>query len=179
MSTPTHVHPLLNAYVHGQLTAAQREQVVRHTRICSECRAALDREERGARDLINFLPRLGEPRPGQMARLWPAIWSELRAPLTRNAIRNSNRLPKIGMAFALILLCVFVSPMFFSGPAQVQAAPTHPQQFIPAEVLPTWTPARTDNPTVSNVTPEASETARTPDGPRPSPPPSVKIRANR
>lgn len=171
MSTPSHVRSLLNAYVHDQLIGTQRDQVIRHVRICANCRAVLDREERLAHDLVKFMPQIGQDDSRQIARLWPAIWSELRAPLTK----HPSRLPKLGMAFALIMVCVVVSSMFFTGSAQALAAPSRPGQFIPAEVQPTWTPARTDNPTALNGTPPASETASAFDGPMPSPLPSVKI----
>ena len=171
MFTPSHVRHLLNAYVHDQLSAPQRDQVIRHVRICADCRAALDREERFAHDLMKFMPQIGQTESRQIARLWPAIWSELRAPLTR----HPDRLPKLGMAFALILVCVFVSSMFFTSSAQAQAAPSRSGQSIPAEIQPTWTPARTDNPTANNATPQASETASAFDVPMPSPLPSVKL----
>src|SRR5258706_6689596 len=168
----THTRHLLNAYVHGQLTDGEREQVARHVRMCAYCREALDREERLARDLIKFMPQIGQSDSLKIAKLWPAVWSELRAPLTK----NSNRLPKLGMVLAVILLCVFVSSMFFTGSAQALAASSRPLQFIPAEIQPTWTPARTDNPSIASTTPQASETTRAFDSPRPSPLPFVKNR---
>jgi anti-sigma factor RsiW len=161
-----HVRHLLTAYVHGQLTPAQRERVTLHVRSCLECRAALDREEQLARDVIQIMPLIGQPRPNQLARLWPAIWREFRIP----PVSLDHWLPSYGFLLALMLACAFFASALFAGPSHVIAAPV---QRVPADIRPTLTPVRTDEPI--SVSPQPSETARAAYLPAASPAPLVVV----
>src|SRR5260221_14705598 len=75
-----HVDHLLTAYVHRQLTRAQRSEVARHIQRCEDCRAALVREQELASDISVYMPQIGQPRRGKLSRLWPAIWREFSMP---------------------------------------------------------------------------------------------------
>ncbi len=147
-----HVRHLLTAYVHGQLPLEKRQQVMVHVRLCSDCRAALEREQLLAYDMKRAMPGIGQPRRGQLARLWPRIWAEFRAP--RSGI--VGWLPSYGVVLTLIMLGVFVISSLFGGSSQVVAAPL---QAVPAEVQATSTAVRTDEPATASTTPPASETA--------------------
>src|SRR6184192_3644084 len=98
-----HVNHLLTAYVHRQLSRTDRERVAVHVRLCRECRAALDREELLARDLAVAMPLVGQPRRGQLARLWPAIWREFMTSSHHIPNRMTRWLPSYGVILALIL----------------------------------------------------------------------------
>jgi anti-sigma factor RsiW len=161
-----HVRHLLTAYVHRQLTPAQRERVTRHVRSCPECRAALDREERLVRDLIRTMPLIGQPRPNQLTRLWPAIWREFRLP----PVRLGHWLPSYGLLLALMLACAFFASALFAGPSHAVAAPV---QRVPADIRPTLTPVRTDEPTI--ISPQPSGTASASYLPAASPAPLVVV----
>ena len=146
-----HVRHLLVAYVHHQLSPALEQQVDSHIRACSECRTALARENQLTHELARTVPLIGRPRPGQLSRLWPAIWREFRTPKT-----NAKRwLPSYGLLMAFMLACAFFTSSLFAGQSHVIAAPV---QLVPADVRPTVTPIHTDEPTVT--APEPSETAR-------------------
>ncbi len=146
-----HVRHLLTAYVHHQLPPALAERVASHVWQCLECRMALEREAQLAHELARYVPQIGRPRPGQLARLWPAIWHEFRAPTPR-----ANRwVSSYGLLMAFMLACAFFVSSLFGGPSHVIAAPV---PLVPADVRPTVTPIHTDEPTVS--VPEPSETAR-------------------
>src|SRR5437016_9953530 len=93
-----HIEHLLTAYVHRQLPRKERERVMLHVQLCANCRAALDREELLARDVARLMPLIGQPRRGQLARLWPAIWREFRTPRTS----FGRRLPSCGVVLCLI-----------------------------------------------------------------------------
>jgi len=147
-----HVDRLLTAYVQGQLSPEKRQRVMVHVRLCAECRVKLEREQQLAYDMKRAMPQVGQPRRGQLARLWPRIWAEFRAP--RSGIMGW--LPSYGLVLTLILLGVFVVSSLFGGSAHAIAAPL---QAIPAEVQATATAVRTDEPSVASLTPEASETA--------------------
>jgi hypothetical protein len=161
-----HVLHLLTAYVHHQLRPAQRERVLLHVRSCPTCRAALDREERLAYDLIQYMPQIGQPRPNQLARLWPGIWREFRVP----PVNFGHWLPSYGLLLALMLACAFFASALFGGPSHAVAAPV---QRVPADIRPTVTPVRTDEPT--SAYPQPSETARAAYLPAASPAPLVVV----
>ncbi len=144
-----HVKHLLTAYVHGQLSRSERDRVAVHVRICADCRDALRREEGLARDIARDMPRIGQPKRGQLARLWPAIWLDFRRPR-----RLSQWLPSYGMVLALMLLVAFVVSSLFTGPKHAAAAPF---QAVPADVRPTVTPVYTTEPVAG--APKPSETA--------------------
>ncbi len=148
-----HVRHLLTAYVHHQLSPALAARVASHVGECPECRTALDREMQLARELARYVPQIGRPRPGQLARLWPAIWLEFRTPTSVNAAKRW--LPSYGLLMAFMLACAFFTSSLFAGQAHVIAAPV---PLVPADVRPTVTPIHTDEPTT--VAPEPSETAR-------------------
>jgi len=127
-----HVDHLLIAYVHRQLPRAQRTEIAAHLRRCPECRAVFEREQQLARDLATFMPQMGQPRRGQLARLWPTIWRDFSKPPARWPIWLSS----YGLAVLMLILCIFgVSALFGStdpanaaslgiGPAAVSATST-------------------------------------------------------
>ena len=143
-----HVNHLLTAYVHGQLSRREQDRVTVHVRLCADCRDALRREEQLARDVTRHMPRVGQPRRGQLARLWPAIWREFRTP------PGLRYWPSYGLVLALMVLCAFVLSSLFTGQTHAIAAPF---QAVPAEVRATVTPVRTDEPTAD--APKPNETA--------------------
>ena len=143
-----HVNHLLTAYVHGQLTRKERDRVAVHVRLCSDCRDALRREEELAGDLNRYLPRIGQPKRGQLARLWPSIWREFRTP------PGLRYWPSYGLVLALMVLSAFVLSSLFTGQTHAIAAPF---QAVPADVRATVTPVRTGEPTAD--APKPSETA--------------------
>jgi anti-sigma factor RsiW len=161
-----HVRHLLIAYVHHQLPPARREHVTRHVQSCPECRAALDREERLARDVIRYMPLIGRPQPRQLARLWPALWREFRTP----SVNGDHWLPSYGVLLALMLACAFFASSLFAGPSHAIAAPV---PRVPADVRPTLTPVRTDEPLI--VSPQPNETTSAFYLPAASPAPLVVV----
>ncbi|HVO42401.1 MAG TPA: zf-HC2 domain-containing protein [Aggregatilineales bacterium] len=163
-----HVHHLIVAFAHGQLSRREQRRVLQHTQFCAECRVALDREIQFVADLRAELPAIGRPTARQMTRMWSALWTEYRGTNHRPSL--DQPLQSIGMALALFLLCVFVSSAFFGGASQVIAAPLPP---IPADVRATDTPVHTDTP--GNTIPAAlpSEVAIFSGIPKPSPVPVV------
>jgi hypothetical protein len=173
---PKHVYHLLTAYVHQQLPRAQRIGVAQHVQRCAPCREALAREERLARDLQSTLPLIGQPRQGQLGRLWPAIWAEIKAPRSEKGLR----MPSYGMALALMLVCAFVVSVFFNSPTYATAAPLPP---VPAEIQATSTPIFTEQPylarTQESTQPIASQTAFAPTVPTLPPMPSPVPNAGR
>jgi hypothetical protein len=144
-----HVKHLLTAYAHDQLSRPERDRVAVHVRMCADCREALRREERLARGIARDMPRIGQPRRGQLARLWPAIWLDFRTPR-----RLSHWLPSYGVMLVLMLLCAFVVSSLFTGQKHAVAAPF---QAVPADVRPTVTPVHTIEPVAD--APKPSETA--------------------
>src|SRR5258708_10017366 len=96
------------------------------------------------------MPRIGSPRRGQIARLWPGIWREFRTP------QRHSKLSSYGIACFMIVLCAFCISALFSGPTQVIAAPF---QAAPTEIRATATLAVTVDPQTGAEKPEASETA--------------------
>jgi hypothetical protein len=162
-----HVDHLLVAYVHRQLRRKEREKVWLHVTMCAECRAALDRAEWLARDIATTMPQIGQPRRGQLARLWPRIWAEFRTPPGKPL---SRLLPSYGLVFGVFMFIAFGISSFFGDPSQAIAAP---HQAVPTEMNPTNTPAHTDEPVY--MLPEASETAQGPRYLSPSPAPHAGI----
>jgi hypothetical protein len=162
-----HVDHLLVAYVNRQLRRKDREQVWLHVTMCAECRATLDREEQLARDIATTMPRIGQPRRGQLARLWPRIWAEFRTPPGKPF---SRLLPSYGLVFGVFMFVAFGISSLFGGPVHAIAAP---HQAVPTEMNPTNTPAYTDEPLFS--APEASETAQGPRYLLPSPAPHAGV----
>jgi hypothetical protein len=147
-----HVHHLLTAYAHRQLSRAQRNQVASHVQRCSECRAALDREQELVRDIAVYMPQIGRARRGQLARLWPAIWLEFNTP----SFRWATRLSSYGLAVVVLVLFIFVASVLFTYPAQADAASL---RIVPADVKATFTPvAMIGSPTAVDE-PALSETA--------------------
>jgi hypothetical protein len=157
-----HVYHLLTAYVHQQLSGAQRVYVARHVQRCAPCREALAREERLARDLQSTMPLIGQPAQGRLGRLWPTIWAEIKVPRPDKGFR----LPSYGMALALTLVCAIVVSVFFNSPTYATAAPLPP---VPAEIQATATPIFTEQPnlarTQESTQPIASRTAFAPTHP--------------
>src|SRR5579862_394572 len=142
-----HVYYLLAAYVNRQLPRRERSRVLLHTQMCSECRAALEREEQLAYDLRTLLPTVGKPEPGQLRRLWPTIWSLYRGTPTDYRPFDQG-LKSVGMALVLFAVCVIVTSAVFGGTVHADAAPLPP---VPAEMRATDTPVHTDSPAVVAV----------------------------
>ncbi|MHB8628931.1 MAG: zf-HC2 domain-containing protein [Aggregatilineales bacterium] len=170
-----HVTHLLPAYVHGQLNPKQLTRVTQHVRVCVDCRAALAREQAIARQLATHLPRIGQPAPGQLKRLWPRVRAEVfRAP--RRAYQLNTRLwSSAGVLFVAVLIGAFALAALFGGPTSANAAPN---QFVPGDVQMTNTPVHTDAPPVDAtgvalLTPSASSTARVVGSPPPAPAPET------
>jgi len=139
MTTHNHVTDLLSAYVHGHLSAQHRQRVTLHLRTCAACRAALERENAVLHDLTAYMPALGKPTPGQLRRLWPAIWSEVRT-VPRQPLRM---VPSAGVLLAMLLICAFSMSALVGGTTHAMAAPN---PFVPSDMRATNTPIRTDSP---------------------------------
>ncbi len=166
-----HVRHLLTSYVHHQLSPALAERVAVHLRQCSECRTALDQEMQLSRELARYVPQIGRPRPGQLARLWPAIWHEFRTPPSN--VNVKHWLPSYGLLMAFMLACAFFTSSLFTGPSHVIAAPV---PLVPADVRPTVTPIHTDEPTAAPAEPrETARAAYLPYLPSASPVPIVSV----
>ncbi len=170
-----HVTHLLPAYVHGQLNAQQSARVTEHVRVCIDCRAALAREEALIRQLASYLPRIGQPAPNQLKRLWPRVRAEmLRAP--HRAFNHNTRVwSSAGVLFVALLIGAFALAALFGGPTYANAAPN---QFVPGDVQMTNTPVHTDSPAadatgVALLTPPPSVTARMVGSPPPAPAPDT------
>ncbi len=174
-----HVTDLLPAYADRQLNPRRRARVAKHLSACAQCRAALTHESRLARDLTGTLPRIGQPRPGQLARLWPAIRAEIKRVPRRQAIQPIAALmPSAGLLVAALLIGVLGLSVLFGNPGHASAAPN---PFVPSDIHATNTPVRTDSPddgkVVALAEPHASQTANAYNLPMPSPapPPARKV----
>lgn len=163
-----HVIRLLPAYVHRQLKPQQRARVARHLAVCAACRTALIREEGIARDLATLMPAVGQPEPGQLRRLLPAIMAEVRAK-PAHPIRLA---PSIGVMVAMLLICAFSVSAFFGGATHAIAAPN---PHFPSDVQATNTPVHTDEPSGDVDAPIASQTASAFVLPNPSPVPMAVL----
>jgi len=137
-----HVTHLLPAYVNCELDRIKRDQVLRHVRVCAACQKALNEEESLTRDLKTWLPRMGRPTSGQIARLRTRVLSEAFA-LGRSAYSGHRFLSSIGVVLAALLVTAFVVSAMFGSPTNVSAAPN---QFVPADIQATSTPVHTDSP---------------------------------
>src|SRR5579859_2029244 len=172
-----HVHHLLVAYVHRQLPAPERNRVFFHIQRCEECRAALDMEQQLTRELASNMALIGRPLKGQIARLWPDIWSDLNSSLGSTGTRR-QWLPSYSLVFLAVVFCVFLASGLFGG--QAIAAPL---PGSPAFVLITETPnamnrpaTATDIAATSAATKPADETARAHFLPSASPAPLASAR---
>src|ERR1700674_1387138 len=146
----SHVYHLITGYVHHQLRPDQAARVVRHVRVCPDCRAALDREQQLAREIGTTMPLIGRPRRGQLARLWPAIWLEFRT--SPRGKRTPRWLPSYSLAVVLMMLGVFAVSALFAGTTQAIAAPFQP---APTQIRATATLTVTDQPATDQ--PQVSE----------------------
>ena len=147
-----HVDHLLTAYVHRQLTRAQRSEVARHIQRCEDCRAALVREQELASDISVYMPQIGQPRRGQLTRLWPTIWREFSLP----PVGWSTHISSYGLAVAIMVLFVFAASALFSGTAHADAASFG---IGPAAVSATFTPVAMIGSATATDQPSPSETA--------------------
>jgi anti-sigma factor RsiW len=167
-----HVTHLLPAYVARELDPRRRMRVAKHLSNCAECRAALIRESNLARDLKATMPHIGEPRPGQLARLWPAIRAEIaRAPRRSGTLPFASLMPSAGLLMAMLLMGAFGLSALFGNPAHASAAPN---PFVPSDIQATNTPVRTDSPddrVIALAEPRASQTANAFNVPMASPAP--------
>ena len=115
----SHVKHLLLAYLHGELSPAERDRVAQHIRHCEACRQALAEEERLAAELRTRLPILAAPQPGQLARLWTGIAARI-APQEASR-RVSRRGPAtalssaFGMALTFGLIFAIALPLLLGG----------------------------------------------------------------
>jgi anti-sigma factor RsiW len=163
------VRHLLNAYVNGQLKAAQRLRVLHHIARCDACHAALQRESAVTRQLQRQLPALGRPSTAQLARIWQGVKAHTRqVPPRRTDLRPASAL----ITLTLVLAC---SAFIFRGGAV--AAVAAPFQPIPAEVRATATPLFTETPerdSASLASPTASLTAVAERVPSAAPAPSAR-----
>ncbi len=124
-----HVKHLLSAYVGRELPAYQRWRVSRHLQSCDVCYAALRREEERARILQDEMPRLGVPRPEQLARLLPGILAEVGP---RPAARHPYRLSGFGVALVLSLLVVLFVPTLVMPRVAADFALSQPDPHVAA-----------------------------------------------
>jgi anti-sigma factor RsiW len=135
------------AYAHGQLDAAACLRVERHVRGCGACRTALSQEQWLAGELRREMPRLGQPAPGQMRALWPAIRAQMALPGRggphMTAARRLNLNPASGLALVGALMCVFLFSTMMYAPASAVGAPLPP---VPADIQATPTPFTTAAP---------------------------------
>lgn len=93
------------------------------------------------RDVQAYLPAIGKPAPGQMARIRAKVLAEANTPAEK--AQTPFWFPSFGVAVMAILLCGFVLSAFFSGATSVTAASLQP---VLAEVEATWTPIVTERP---------------------------------
>ncbi|MBX3085884.1 MAG: zf-HC2 domain-containing protein [Anaerolineae bacterium] len=153
MTRTPHVNHLLSAYAHRQLSPTMRQRVILHIQECAACRTALEQETRLARDLAAYMPAVGRPAQGQLATLWPNIWSKVGR--RRSRLAHWGNFPSYSMALTILLLmCVFMGSAIFSRPAHAVASP-----MVPSDVKATWTPIFTGEPTLVAAKPSASLTA--------------------
>ncbi len=121
-----HITHLISGYVQGQLGPVQRAQVVNHVRACARCREALAREERIAADLRREMPHIGQPHPGQMARVWAGVWADIQTPRRPAGPRRSSWVPGLGMALAALLMIALALPLLAQSGMRAEAAPFEP-----------------------------------------------------
>ncbi len=161
-----HVTQYLTAYVDGRLNHQRRVRVAQHLARCEACRAALAREQDVSRELAALMPGLGQPEPGQLRRLFPAIMAEVRS-TPSHPLRLA---PSVGVMLAMLLICAFSVSAFFGGATHAIAAPN---PHFPSDVQATNTPVRTDEPSRDIDEPSPSQTARAFILPNPSPVPNA------
>ncbi|MBN1284277.1 MAG: zf-HC2 domain-containing protein [Anaerolineae bacterium] len=116
-----HVTGKLAAYLHGELTPAERARVMAHLKTCETCRAALAAEEALAARLRAQFSPLTHPRPGQLARLWPGIAARIANTRPPRRMRFAHR-SVFGMALTASLLCVMLLPLLLGGRVPVSRA---------------------------------------------------------
>ena len=159
-----HVRPLLSAYVNGQLDRRQRQRVAWHLKYCADCRKALIRERELARDLLVYMPQIGQSTPGQLRRLWPKIRAEALGVPARGyayAQQTAKNWSSVGVIAGALIIATFAFSSLFGMPTYASAAPN---QSVPSDIQATNTPVRTDAPgTISTlaalITPPPSRTA--------------------
>jgi hypothetical protein len=145
------VEPLISAYIDGEVTAAEREHVLSHIRVCPKC-AALLAAYRQLRLQVRSLGPV-EPPPALAGSVWDRIAA---APPRRSPWRGVARAlggGAVAAAAALLVLVVFT----FStgdGPAGERVA----RLLGPAAAVETPTPA----PVVQRVEPASAATAEPP-----------------
>ena len=122
-------------------------------------------EQELAREIVVAMPLVGKPQRGQLMRLWPNIWREFRS----NQPVAARLLPSYGVILGLIFMVAFLASALFSGPGQVNAAPS---PHVASDIHPTQTPVVTDEPAVYiAVGAEPSEPASFSVSPQASPAP--------
>lgn len=169
----------LVAYVHGQLSAAQRLRLERHVRECSVCRAALAQEQQLAGELRREAPRIGQPAPGQLLALWPSIRAKIAIQSGGGPeIASARRLtfnPTSGLALVGAVMCVFLLTTMMYAPASAVAAPVPP---VPANIQATPMPFTTAAPGGDVVTRAAASRTATlaPSLPTAPPAPEALVR---
>jgi len=98
----------------------QRARVVNHTRTCTNCRAALAREEHLAADLRRELPRLGQTHSTQLAGMWASVWRDV-SPMRRYNL--SDWLPGVSVVLVMAVALLFLLPLLAGNGVRVGAAP--------------------------------------------------------
>lgn len=172
------VKPLISAYIDGEVTAAERERVLTHIRICPTC-AALLADYRQVRLQVRSLGPV-EPPPALAGSLWQRLAA---APPRRSRWRGVARAlggGAVAAAAALLVIVVFTLSTGdgvvgervarLLGSAAVIDTPTPAPIVQRLEAAPTATAAVIDTPTPVVVSlPATPAPAPTP---LPSPPPA-------
>lgn len=91
-----HVIRHLSAYLHGELSAAERDRIEAHCEQCAKCRAALDEIRLGAR----FASTLSVSSADELT------WTELQQP--RHAFTRRRRMPQLALAGAVLAAALIV-----------------------------------------------------------------------
>ncbi|NLE51228.1 MAG: zf-HC2 domain-containing protein [Chloroflexi bacterium] len=150
-----HVTHLIARYVQGQLGPEQRAQVMNHVRFCARCRVALAREEQIAAELQREMPRLGQPDPAQMDRVWAGVWQEVQAPRPPARTHRAAGWPGLSMALAVLLMITLALPLVAQRGMRAEAAPIDTGANL---VRSTASPPPAGTVVARNSTPEGSAT---------------------
>ncbi len=103
----SHVTSRLAAYLAGELTAQQRDEVARHLETCEACR----REYEAQAAVWGLLETVAEPEPSA-ASVWPAVR------LRTIAAENGNARPALGWAAAALAAGIILGMAWPGGGAR-------------------------------------------------------------
>jgi len=118
----------LTAFIHGELPLKARRRIARHLDECPACYAKYQRQRDLADELSRHIPLVGQPRPGQLLRMWSAVQAEM-SPAPRALLMR--RSPRYGLV-TLMLLLVTLLPLTMGN--QNVAFGSLPTQAVPASV---------------------------------------------